>query len=124
MPTYLFMDDATHEVVEQVFPAGSVPESIELDGKTYKRDMMGEIMSQHRAVRSESRYISKGRKYKSDRLGVLPSQIPEAMADAKSKGVKVEFDAEGTAMWDSRKERKEYCRAYGVHDRDGGYGDP
>lgn len=126
MPTYIFRDDATGETVEQVYPVTSVPESVTVGNAVYKRDAMAEILTQHRQVRENSRYIVKHphKKICSDAMGVLPSQIPEALADAKSRGVKIEFDSEGTAMWNSRKERKDYCRAIGAHDRDGGYGDP
>jgi len=57
-------------------------------------------------------------------MAVHPAQIEEATASAKAKGVPTEFDREGSPVFTSRAHRKAYCRAYGVHDRSGGYGDP
>ena len=56
-------------------------------------------------------------------LGVHPAQITEAVADAKAKGVPTEFDTEGDPVFTSRRHRKEYLKAYGFRDRNGGYGD-
>jgi hypothetical protein len=56
-------------------------------------------------------------------LGVHPKQIKEAEADAKRKGVPVDFDKQGRPVFTSRKQYKAYCNAYGVFNRDGGYGD-
>lgn len=59
----------------------------------------------------------------SDALGVHPEQVEEATADAKAKGVPTEFLPDGRPLLVSRQHRKEYLRAYGFHDRAGGYGD-
>lgn len=59
----------------------------------------------------------------SEAMGVHPSQVEEATADAKKKGVTTEFDKIGRPVFTSRAHRKAYLAAYGVHDKRGGYGD-
>lgn len=61
---------------------------------------------------------------KSDALGVHPKQAREAEEHARQKGVPTEFTPQGQPVFRSREHRKQYCRAYGVYDRNGGYGDP
>jgi len=60
----------------------------------------------------------------SDAMGVHPDQIPEAVESAKRHGVPTDFLPDGRVEWTSPSHRKNYCRAYGVHDKNGGYGDP
>lgn len=62
---------------------------------------------------------------RSDALGCHPSQIAEIMERNKKAGVTgVSYDpADGTAIIDSRQERKKLIAAEGYHDKDGGYGD-
>jgi hypothetical protein len=55
---------------------------------------------------------------------VHPSQIPEALDEAKRLGVRVDYARNGSAIFDDPAQRKRYCRAIGLHDRNGGYGDP
>ena len=61
-------------------------------------------------------------------LGVHPSQIPAAIEDARKNGIEVDFVREGPKAGDailkSRKDRKRYAKMHGIHDKDGGYGDP
>lgn len=59
----------------------------------------------------------------SEALAVHPLDIAEAEADARAKGVPTSFDADGRPVLTSRRHRKEYLKAYGFHDRSGGYGD-
>lgn len=126
MPTYCFRCQSTGEVITEVHPSSDIPERIEVEGKAYVRDVMSEILSQHRQVHEGSgvRPFGDGhRGIRSDALGVLPKQVPEAMADAKRRGVKIGFEPDGTAVFGTRKQQKEYCEAYGYFNRDGGYGD-
>lgn len=60
----------------------------------------------------------------SDAAAVHPEQIPEARADSVRRGVPTDFAPDGRAIFTSRSHRKRYCRAIGLHDNDGGYGDP
>jgi hypothetical protein len=59
----------------------------------------------------------------SEAAAVHPDQIEEAREDARRLGVPTEFDPEGRPIFTSRSHRRAYLRAYGFHDRDGGYGD-
>lgn len=59
----------------------------------------------------------------SDALAVHPSQVAEAVADAKKKGVPTRFEADGRPIITSRAHQKQYLKAYGFHNRDGGFGD-
>lgn len=59
----------------------------------------------------------------SDALAVHPKQIKEAVEDARKKGVALDFDKHGRPLFRDRNHRKRYCKAYGIFDRDGGYGD-
>lgn len=59
----------------------------------------------------------------SDALAVHPDQVTEAVQDAKQKGVPTEFLPDGRPILTSRSHRKAYLKAYGFHDRSGGYGD-
>lgn len=59
----------------------------------------------------------------SDPLGVSPRQVKEAMASSRRKGVPTDFTKDGRAIITSRAHQKKYLRAYGFHNRDGGYGD-
>ena len=61
----------------------------------------------------------------SNAAGVAASQAVEAMQEATKMGIPTEFNKEtGDAIFTSRKHRKDYCRAIGLHDRNGGYSDP
>ena len=60
----------------------------------------------------------------SESMGVHPSQIGEALELAGKKGVSIEFLPDGRAKFNSARQRKEYCEAFGYFDRNGGYGDP
>lgn len=57
-------------------------------------------------------------------FGVPVQQVDEARQDAQTRGVKLDFDGEGRAIFTSRGHRKDVLRAYGWIDRDAGYGDP
>ena len=61
-------------------------------------------------------------------LGVHPDQIPAAVEEARKNGIDVDFVREGPKAGDailkSRKDRKKYAKMHGIHDKDGGYGDP
>jgi hypothetical protein len=59
----------------------------------------------------------------SDALGVHPTQVKDAVAFYKSKGVHVEFDRACRLIMRDRAHRNEVLRASGFHDRNAGYGD-
>lgn len=60
----------------------------------------------------------------SDAMGVHPQQVDEFHKDSVRRGVPTEFTRDGRAIFESASHRKRYCREYGFHDRNGGYGDP
>ncbi len=59
----------------------------------------------------------------SEAMGVNPDQIPEAVQNAKERGVPTDFDAQGRAIFTDRSHRKKFLQAHQMHDKDGGYGD-
>lgn len=60
---------------------------------------------------------------KSTALAVDPTQVKEAIEDARKKGVPTHFEEDGRPVFTSREHRKQYCIQYGFHDRDAGYSD-
>jgi hypothetical protein len=122
MPIYHFTSD-DGETIERVCSMKDIPDGVEQDGKWYKRDAMRTICTHRYQVHDGNGRYYRTRMIESDALSVHPDQIPEAMEDAQRRRVKVQFDAEGTAKFSSRKQMKEYAEAYGFFDRNGGYGD-
>ena len=59
----------------------------------------------------------------SDAMKVHPKQIAEHAALCKAKGVPTETTEIGQPVFRDRSHRKKYLRAFGYHDRNGGYGD-
>lgn len=59
----------------------------------------------------------------SDALSVIPKRIPEAMQSDAEHNVPTEYTSEGQPIFRDRGHRREYLKAYGYHDRSGGYGD-
>lgn len=91
------------------------------------RDALDEFYrSLYRRTRSSGRAGGNrpwSRPLASDALAVHPEQIPEAIEDARKKGISIDFDSLGRPLFRDRNHRKRYCRAYGIYDRDGGYSD-
>lgn len=75
----------------------------------------------------EARYVGTphpaGWPMKSEALAVHPDQIGEAHADAVKMGVPTDFDRVGRPIFRSQGHRAAYCKAYGVRDKNGSYGD-
>lgn len=58
-------------------------------------------------------------------LWVNPVDIPRAVEAARKEGVRVEFKPDGTPVFDSKRQYREYCeKVRGVFDMDAGYCDP
>lgn len=58
-------------------------------------------------------------------MGVNPSEVREFIEDARRRGVPTEFNPRtGDAIFTSRAHKKKYCRTYGYHCSNGGFGDP
>lgn len=60
----------------------------------------------------------------SDACMVHPDQIPEAHAHAVKIGVPTDFTSQGQPIFRDQAHRREYVRAQGMHDNQGGYSDP
>jgi hypothetical protein len=60
----------------------------------------------------------------SDAMAVDPSQITEAVEDARKRGVPTDFDRDGRAVFTGPGHRKRYCEAYGTFTKNAGYSDP
>lgn len=56
---------------------------------------------------------------KSDALGVTPEEVPEAMRDARRRGVNLNFDREGRAILENAAHRRQAMKAYGYIDKGG-----
>lgn len=116
MPTYCFTTKEG-ETVERWFPMGKAPEYVRLeDGRRARRD----ILAEH----GEFRPTCGNWPILSDALGVHPSQVAEATAQAHSVGVPTEFRPDGRAVLRSPEHRKRFAEALGFYDLNGGYGDP
>lgn len=53
----------------------------------------------------------------SDALKVHPSQVNEAREEAKRRGVNVEFRNDGTPVFTSSRQFRDYCRKHGYRHR-------
>lgn len=61
----------------------------------------------------------------SDAAGVNPIQIPEMKEALRKAGAPCDFHPRtGQAIFTSRAHRQQVVRAMGLHDRNGGFGDP
>jgi len=119
MPHYCYTVPGTKRTYTRFFHTSDIrPQYIYTqDGKRAYRD----IMAEQRCSTGRARQWARG--LASDALAVHPDQIPEARAYDKAHGVPTEYKADGRPIFTGRGHRKAYCKAHGVHDNDGGYGD-
>lgn len=114
MVTYSYITD-DGELFERQFRMGSARRSIRLpDGRRASRCFAADHVRK-RSGKCWPRF--------SDALGVHPDQIPEAVAEYKRNGVKVEFNAEGQLKMDNRSHQNDVLKAGGWANYDAGYGD-
>ena len=66
---------------------------------------------------------TKGWPLYSDAAGCHPSQIKNLERVALERGVPTECTADGRVIFRDRAHRRAYLRAFGLHDKNGGYGD-
>jgi hypothetical protein len=52
-----------------------------------------------------------------------PDDVPSYKAHAAKNGVPTEYNRAGCPIFTSRKHRAKYLKTFGLHDRNGGYGD-
>ena len=88
-----------------------------IDGELCRRDYEAELCGKELPSGDQAWPIL------SDALGVTRAQIPAAIAEARAKGVTLDFTADGRAILTSRAHRKAVCEALGFFDRNAGYGD-
>lgn len=122
---YLF-EAKDGEQIEREYPmTGDIPWDITVGGKRFQRQVTGGRLSF--APFTKRAHTSPGKStwpLHSDAAAVHPSQIAEAKAFDEKHGVKTDYDKDGRPVFTSKGHRKRYCRAHGLHDRNGGYGDP
>lgn len=56
-------------------------------------------------------------------VGVMPDQIPEARRADTVNGVPCDFTPDGRRIFNDRAHMRDWMKANGYHNRDGGYGD-
>lgn len=124
MPFYIYTNQKGM-TVERQFPIGQAPASICIDRQgVFKRDSFAEMKTQVRRVKDGDPVREKrDGKIRSNAMGVHPSQIGQARSDAARKRLKVDFEPDGTAVFNTRKQRNAYAEAHGLYDLNGGYGD-
>ena len=115
MPRYCFTDDQGNTLC-RFYPMAKIPKQFTLGKTVFKRD----IRSEHAGtIQTPGNWPMK-----SDAAGVHPDQIQEAYRHSVTAGIPTEFTPDGRAIFTGRKHRRDYCRAIGLHDRNGGYLDP
>jgi len=78
---------------------------------------LAEMLASRQAPSATGFNFEPGDELISTSLGVHPDQIPEAMQDAKDKGVPVNFTPSGDVVFDSYQHRDKYAKAYGYVSR-------
>jgi len=111
-------------------PACGARQEVFREVKDYKKQLKckcNEVME--RDLRAEHGFVSEQHSpgnwpMVSDMAGVAPSQVGELRQTLKTKGLNTEVREDGSVVWRSRGERKAYCEAVGLYDRNAGYSDP
>ncbi len=123
MPYYDYKNPETNErtsifmTISEMEKRSSADMSIEIEGVRWERD----LYSEHNGSGTTSCAIWP---MKSDAAGIHPNQVGEFRKDSLRKGVPTDFDPKtGQAIFRSRSHRAKYLKAYGMHDKSGGYGD-
>ena len=98
------------DMVERIFPASSIPEEIEVRGRTYKRSRRDEW---------EEQTIPQtlGWPMECVASGVHPSQRQELADYLKKKGVPTEVNADGNPIYRDAQHRKKALKARGFYDK-------
>ena len=119
MPVYVYSNDDRSLVLEREYDMGKAPARLHVDGDTLTID----VALQWRGNDAPKCWDAANGQY-STAGAVHPDQIPEAIAELKRKtGRTYRFDKTGKPFLPTRQARKDYCKARGMYDQDGGYGD-
>ena len=114
MPIYMYK--TTTHLHECFFPMGKAPEKVLIEGQWAKRSIVAEHSGHHD---TNGNYPMK-----CEASGVNPEQIGEARRLLSAHGTQADFTSDGRPIYTSAAHRKGCLKAFGLHDRNGGYGDP
>ena len=116
MPMYVYKA-ADGEMTQRFYHAHQKrrPNRIRVNGKAFIRD----IAAEHAGFRNTPANWP----MECFALGCLPKQRKQFMADAAKRGVPTEFNEEVDAVFRDKDHYNRYKKAYGVFDKNAGYGD-
>jgi len=114
MPKYCYTTESG-VTVEQNHSMSSVPKRVRVGDEWGYRDFAAE--HGNHATGSGNWPM------KSWAAGCNPNQVGEFTKASAERGVPTEFTKDGKAVFTSRGHRKKYLKAFGMHDRNAGYGD-
>ncbi|QDP55769.1 MAG: hypothetical protein Unbinned2706contig1001_30 [Prokaryotic dsDNA virus sp.] len=119
MPTYCYEkpDGSIVELVMTISEMEKFDKEPVVDGETYKRRIDVEMSGFNMANDVWRAGLV------SESAACHPSNIPEYRAMAEKKGVPTNYDKWGRPSFTSRGHRAKYLKAFGLNDRNGGYGD-
>lgn len=80
------------------------------------------VASKPRLLRSRAK-VGSGYPRLSSSMGVHRTQVGEAKALDAARGVPTDYTPDGRPEFRTRGHQKAWCRAHGVTNQDGGYGD-
>ena len=119
MPTYCY-EKPNGEIIEKIMTISEMEDFDKnpvLDGETVKRRVDVEMRG-HSDVNDVWR-----QPIMSEGAGCHPSQVNEMKQHAAKHGVNTDYTKDGRAIFTSRSHRAAHLKAFGMHDRNGGYGD-
>ena len=108
---YCYVTDDGHRG-EFSFPLGQAPATVEIDGKTARRDYRAE----QSGIGSHGDF--RGWPIASEAMGVLPSQRKEAMDLDRKMGVKTNYTMDGRPVFTDRAHQRRWLRAHRASNRD------
>lgn len=111
MPTYCYVtDDGEHG--EFVFPMGKAPATVEINGKSARRDWRAEMsgMGSHGDYR--------GWPIASEAAGVHPTQRKLAMKIDRDLGVPTEYTKDARPVFRSRSHQRRWLKVHNGFNRD------
>ena len=108
MPTYCYMSERTGQIVEEVFPMGKQPLTLDADGSVFKRCYSAEGV----AVPSPA-----GWPMTCCASGVHGDQAGELRDHLAGAGVPTEVTRDGDPIYTDAKHRKKALKARGMFDK-------